>query len=97
MRRGHTCSSWVRVPSGALLSVFQASQSTEGGPTQKKFLVRSTDNGTTWSAPTVLVSWTNVSGHEVLPWDGTIFIDGAGLVRYVFVTSPYKHQSAGDL
>lgn len=92
----HT-SSWVRVPSGALLAVFQATQSHEGGPTQTKFLVRSPDSGATWSPPEVLVQWTNASGQEVLPWDGTIFLDTAGRVRYVFATSPFGQQSAGDL
>ena len=91
------CSSWVRAPSGRLLAVFQASQSHEGGATQTKFLVRSADNGATWSAPAVLVEPSNATGQEMLPWDGTIFIDGAGAARYVFATSPFKHQSAGDL
>ena len=93
----HT-SSWTRVPSGALLAVFQATQSHEGGPTQTKFLVRSTDSGATWSSPAVLVPWSNATGQEVLPWDGTLFWHAAaGLLRYVYVTSPYQHQSAGDL
>jgi len=93
----HT-SSWTAVPSGALLAVFQATQSHEGGPTQTKFLVRSTDGGASWSPPAVLVSWSNASGQEVLPWDGTIFYDAAAArVRYAYVTSPFKQQSAGDL
>jgi hypothetical protein len=93
----HT-SSWARAPSGALLAVFQATQSHEGGPTQTKFLVRSADSGATWSPPAVLVPWSNASGQEVLPWDGTLFFDAAAQrFRYVFVTSPYKQQSAGDL
>jgi hypothetical protein len=92
------CSSWVRNPvSGTSLAVFQASQSKEGGQTQTKFLVRSTDNGTTWSAPVALVSPSNASGELILPWDGTIFLDAAGAARYVFVTSPFGHQSAGDV
>jgi hypothetical protein len=93
----HT-SSWVRVPSGALLAVFQATESHEGGPSQTKYLVRSLDHGATWSPPAVLVPWTgpfNTSG-ETLPWDGTLFMDGSWL-RYVYATSPYKQQSAGDL
>ena len=93
------CSSWVSVPpSGALLAVFQATQSHEGGATQTKFLVRSADGGATWSAPAVLVPLTNASGQVVLPWDGTIFYDAAAArVRYVFTTSPLGRQSAGDL
>ena len=92
------CSSFVRVPSsGAILAVFQSTQSHEGGPTQTKFLVRSTDDGITWSEPSVLVPWTNVSGKLTLPWDGTLFLDTTGALRYVFVTSPYQQQSAGDL
>ena len=93
----HT-SSWTRVPSGALLAVFQATQSHEGGPTQTKFLVRSADSGATWSAPAVLVPWSNASGVVVLPWDGTMFFDEAvSRLRYVFATGPLGHQSAGDL
>lgn len=92
----HT-SSWVKTPSGALLAVFQATQSHEGGPTQTKFLVRSLDSGATWGPPRVLVPWSNASGQEMLPWDGTIFLDGAGRVRYCFVTNLFKQQSAGDL
>ena len=91
------CSSWARAPSGALFAVFQASQSTEGGPTQTKFIVKSTDLGATWSPPSVLVPFTNASGQEVLPWDGTLFLDAQRRLRYVFTTSPLKHQSAGDL
>jgi hypothetical protein len=92
----HT-SSWARAPSGTLLAVFQATQSHEGGPTQTKFIVRSFDNGATWSAPTVLVPWSNATGEEILPWDGTLFLDGQRRLRYVYATSPFKQQSAGDL
>lgn len=92
------CSSFLQFPtSGTLLAVFQATQSHEGGPTQTKFLVRSSDNGLTWSPPSVLVTPTNVTGKEMLPWDGTLFLDQAGRARYVFATSPFGQQSAGDL
>jgi hypothetical protein len=91
------CSSWVRAPSGRLLAVFQASESHEGGATQTKFLVRSDDGGASWSPPSVLVAPANASGEVVLPWDGTLFLDGAGAARYVFVKSPFKQQSAGDV
>ena len=91
------CSSFVNTSSGTLLSVFQATQSHEGGPTQTKFLVRSTDNGATWSAPKLLVSFTNSSGEELLPWDGTVFLDADARIRYVFFFSPYHSQSAGDM
>jgi hypothetical protein len=91
------CSSWVRMPSGVHLAMFQASQSHEGGPTQTKFLVRSTNGGATWTPPVALVAPANVSGYEMLPWDGTLFIDAMGAARYVFVTSPYHSQSAGSM
>ena len=91
------CSSFVKLPSGALLTVFQASQSTEGASTQEKFIVRSADQGATWSAPAVLVPDFNVSGVESLPWDGTVFLDTTGRVRYVFANSSIAHFSAGDL
>jgi hypothetical protein len=88
-------STFARAPSGALLAVFQASQSREGAASQVKFLVRSADSGASWSPPSVLVPSTNVTG--VVPWDGTIFLDAAGRARYVFATSPLGQQSAGDL
>lgn len=119
------CSSFVKLASGNILAVFQASQSTEGAYTQvrllepmapfyrrspdispnlhpahkkicpqEKFLVRSVDGGATWSAPGVLVA--NQSGN-LLPWDGTMFIDAAGDVRYVFAGSDVLHQSNGPL
>jgi hypothetical protein len=91
------CSSFVRVASGALLAVFQASQSTEGALTQEKFIVRSSDGGSTWSAPKILVPSSNASGVVALPWDGTVFIDTSGRVRYVFANSSIAHFSAGDL
>jgi len=91
------CSSWARMPSGALIAVFQASQSREGAPTQEKFLVRSADGGASWSAPALLVPWSNASGRVELPWDGTVFLDAAGRARYAFVQSPAGQQSAGDV
>ena len=91
------CSSWVRTQKGTTLAIFQASQSKEGGSTQTKFLVRSGDGGATWSAPAALIPPSNVSGEIILPWDGTIFLDAAGAARYVFVTSPFGRQSAGDV
>jgi hypothetical protein len=87
----------MRTPAGHLLAVFQASQSHEGGATQTKFIVRSADSGATWSSPSVLVAPANETGEVILPWDGTIFLDAAGAARYVFVTSPFQQQSAGDV
>ena len=91
------CSSFVRLPSGTLLAVFQASQSNEGAATQDKFVVRSLDGGSTWPAPSILVAGNNISGVVTLPWDGTVFLDNDGRVRYVYASSSIMHVSAGDL
>ena len=88
------CSSFVRLPSDVILAVFQASQSTEGASTQEKFLVRSTDGGATFSPPSVLVA--NTTG-DLLPWDGTMFIDTTGRVRYVYAGGDKFHIPAGPL
>jgi hypothetical protein len=91
------CSSFVQLPGGVILAVFQASSSSEGAPTQEKYLVRSTDGGRSWMPPSVLVPNSNISGVVTLPWDGTVFIDTAFLVRYVYASSSTMHFSAGDL
>jgi hypothetical protein len=91
------CSSFVHLSSGAILVVFQASESVEGAPSQKKFIVHSEDGGSSWSAPAVLVPNYNVSGIVTLPWDGTVFIDNTGRARYVFANSSVPHFSAGDI
>lgn len=91
------CSSFVRLASGTLLTVFQASRSNEGAATQEKFSVRSADDGATWSSATVLVPNSNESGVVTLPWDGTVFLDATGRVRYVFAVSSIMHLSAGSL